>query len=127
MDQIATKYMAQQSGNAFELRLLDPSAHAEELYFCTHSVPEENVKLWAFLPVGPFESLISFRSWLASLTQTSSSAHFCVFEKATNKPVGIVSLIDFDKSHLTIEITNLLLCRRAQKAGASYETAMLLL
>ena len=105
---------------------VDPALHATELFLSTCSATEHDL-VWAFLPFGPFESFESFHSWFSSLKQSPKSAHFCIVENGTNKPVGMASLVDFDATHRTVEISNFFLCRRAQKAGASYEAAMLLL
>jgi len=83
--------------------------------------------IWRYLPWGPFADVDALTAQLHALAGLATSRMLCVREKTTDRPVGVVSLMNNEPSHLKIELGNIWYGPIAQGSGANTETTFLLL
>lgn len=84
-------------------------------------------RIWRFMNSGPFASLDAFTSFLMSLAEMQDGQAFCVRDRITNRPVGMVAYLNNVPAHLKIELGNIWYSPLVQGHNANLEAAYLLL
>lgn len=112
------------SGRWCTLELLDVERHAEDLHAAYAASGDSG---WTYLPVGPFESLTSYREWVRAQTRTSDQRHYAVVDTATGRAVGTLALMRHDPANGVIEVGWVVFSRAMQRTPLSTEAHFLLM
>ncbi|KAH9885034.1 gcn5-related n-acetyltransferase [Xylariomycetidae sp. FL2044] len=88
--------------------------------------------IFAYLPVGPFESEEQFTSHIRDISSTTDPLYYTVIPKyalspgvAPDTPAGYLSLMNIDLAHRTIEIGSIILSPLLQRTTAATEALYL--
>ncbi|EQC28798.1 hypothetical protein SDRG_13479 [Saprolegnia diclina VS20] len=81
--------------------------------------------IWRYMTTGPFPSFEAFEKDRA--VELPNQRHFVVLDASTDKPVGMVCLINHSAKDLRVEIGATWYCPAAQGSGANRESVYLLL
>ncbi|GAB3305520.1 GNAT family protein [Pseudoclavibacter terrae] len=106
------------------LERLDADRHADELS-AAYAASEDSD--WTYLPVGPFESADSYRSWVQAQAQTGDPRHYAVIDAASGRAVGTLSLMRHDPANGVIEVGWVVFSRAMQRTPISTEAHFLLM
>lgn len=110
----------------FELRPLDPSRDADDLFRVGHDGPGAEL-LWTYMAYGPFESRDAMRDWLESCARTDDPLFFSVVERASGHRVGMCSFMSIAPEMQRVEIGHIWYAPPLQGSGISVEVAWMLL
>jgi len=112
-------------GRFCQLQPLDPQRHATELY--AENALDERGEMWTYLPYGPFESLESYRSWLAENAHSNDPLFFTIVDKATTQPKGLAAYLRIVPASGSIEVGHLSYSRRLQRTPPATEAMFLMM
>jgi RimJ/RimL family protein N-acetyltransferase len=110
-------------GSEVSLTPLNPAADADPLYRLSHP-PEGDVRIWTYLPDGPYADAGAYRAWLEAASQSSDPLFFSVM--VGGRPQGVVSYLAIVPEHGTIEIGNIWFGPALARTRAATETVYLL-
>ncbi|MBP9741758.1 MAG: GNAT family N-acetyltransferase [Burkholderiales bacterium] len=96
------------------------------LYQLTHGSLELE-KVWEYLPYGPFENIESMQVHYQKYINTKDKLVFCVKDRKTNAPIGIVCLSECKPEMGNIEIASVTYPIKYQKSEANTEAVYLLI
>jgi RimJ/RimL family protein N-acetyltransferase len=112
-------------GRFCRLEPLDPARHAAQLFEALqHDTDGRN---WTYLPVGPFESLVSFRAWAVSVATGDDPIFFAVIDLKTGRAVGYASYLRIDPKNGSIEVGHINYSPLLQRQPAATETMFLMM
>lgn len=83
--------------------------------------------VWRYLFAGPFAGAADLAVWLQSQVDAPDGRCFCVFDIASDTPIGVVNLMNNSPEHLKIELGGIWYSPLAQRSGANTEATYLLL
>jgi RimJ/RimL family protein N-acetyltransferase len=89
-------------GRFCRLDPLDLDRHARDLY-AVNSL-DRGGRSWTYLPYGPFASLDSYCTWIASSCLSDDPLFFAIVDKASGKPLGVASYLRIAPSSGSIEV-----------------------
>jgi RimJ/RimL family protein N-acetyltransferase len=112
-------------GNFCRLIPLDVERHGKSL-FEAKSLDTEN-RNWIYLPYGPFDNCENYLAWLHEAALKTDTVFFTIFDKATDKPVGLASYLRIDPNSGTIEVGHLNFSPLLQKKPAATEAMYLMM
>lgn len=126
------------NGSAFRLTPLDVTQDAVDLYVISNGNPcrvgnyateayDPDERIWRFMSNGPFSSLDGFASFLKSIGEGPDSRAFCVRDRVSDRPVGVITYLSNVPAHLKIELGNIWYSPIVQGTLANTEAAYLLL
>jgi RimJ/RimL family protein N-acetyltransferase len=104
---------------------LDPAAHAADL-FAGNRLDIEG-RNWTYLPYGPFEKLEDYRAWLDGIAKQDDPLFHTIIDLATNKAVGIASLMRIDPPVGVIEVGHINYSPLLQRKPHATEAMFLLM
>ena len=78
------------------------ASHADQLFDAFQK--DESGRNWSYLPYGPFTSLQSFKTWLASVENLDDPVFFTVMDNANKQAVGLTSFLRITPEHGSIEV-----------------------
>ena len=124
-------------GKIVKLLPLDISRDAEALFAVSNgsaielgdrSYPEydSDELIWKYMFDYPSVNLNDFRQYLLDIEEPNKQT-FVVFDKATDRQVGIINLMNNSPSHLKVELGGIWYSPIVQKTGANTETCYLLM
>ena len=113
------------NGTQVILRPIDPDTDAEGLYRVSHP-PAGDPTIWTYLYDGPYPDLESFRRGLEGQRERRDQLFLTVTDRATGKPLGIVSYLSIVPEHGVIEIGNIWFSPELKRTRAATETIFLL-
>lgn len=113
------------TGNYVRLQKLEMQ-HIEYLYNLTHG-SDEKESVWQHLPYGPFKSATSMQEHFQKYIDAPDELVFCVLDKKSNMPIGIVCLIECNSKMGTAEIASVTYPVSHQKTEANTEAVYLLM
>jgi RimJ/RimL family protein N-acetyltransferase len=110
------------TGRFCRIEMLDPAKHATDL-FDGKQLDRAGYN-WTYLPYGPFETLADYRTWLETIAKVDDPLFHTIIDLATNKAVGIASLMRIDPANGVIEVGHIhyspLLQRKPHATEAMY-------
>lgn len=83
--------------------------------------------IWRFLLDGPFAEMEGLKTYLRGQVEAANGLCFCVRERATGTPIGVVNYINNFPEHLKIELGSIWYSPIAQRTNANLEATYLLL
>jgi len=113
-------------GQFVAMRPTDPDADINELYACSHQ-PKEHQKLWTYLYNGPFTSQDDMMVWVKKCASTDDPLFFTVFDKATEKRVGMLSYMRINPTGRCLELGSIWYSPSVQRTKVNTECIYLLL
>lgn len=113
-------------GTWFSLRPLDPDGDAGALFGVSHGDAKREA-VWTYMPYGPFASPEHMADWLQSCAASRDPAWLCVVEQATGRRAGLVSFLNLEATHRTLEIGHIWYGPEFQYTEANSEAAYLML
>jgi len=113
------------TGRFCNLEPLDAARHATDLYAANALAAEG--RNWTYLPYGPFDSFLSYRSWLDQFSVTSDPLFFAIIDHATGKAVGVASFMRIDPANGSIEVGHLNFSPLMQRTPVATEAMHLMM
>lgn len=113
------------SGGLCRLEPLDPAAHADALFDVYSN--EGDVRLWTYLPYGPFANCAEFHAWMRQTCLGADPLFFAIVEAASGRPLGLAAYLRIDPKNGVIEIGHLAFSSTLRRATAATEALYLLL
>ncbi len=112
-------------GRFCRLERLDAAAHADAL----HTVFGEDVavRMWTYLPYGPFDSAAAYREWIEAVTAREDPLFFAILDPAGAQPLGVSSYLRVDAANGSIEVGHLAFSPRLQRTAAATEAMFLMI
>jgi len=113
-------------GTTYALVPLDPQRDAMALFELSHgdSVREA---LWTHKPYGPFASVDAMSTWLHDCAGSSDPLWFAVVHNASQRPAGMVSFLNLEPVHRTLELGHIWYGPEFQRTDANTEAVYLML
>jgi RimJ/RimL family protein N-acetyltransferase len=105
---------------------LDPATHADALFAASHGTPER-VRIWDYLPYGPFASEEEFNAHLRAQAAGEDPLFFAIRPHASDRAEGVASLMSIEPDHRSIEIGHIWLGPNLQRTPAATEALFLLM
>lgn len=113
------------AGRFCRLEPLDAARHAADLFAA--NAQDAEGRNWTYLPYGPFDSLLSYRDWVAQFSGTSDPLFFAVVSNETGKAVGVASYLRIDPANGSIEVGHLNFSPLMQQAPVATEAMWLMM
>jgi len=113
-------------GRFVRLEPVDPVAHAEELYEASHR-DAEALKVWDFIPHGPWPDQASFELWLRDTTSLLERVAFAIRSEDTGKACGMVQYHHIQPKSGVLEIGGIWYAPAFQRTRGATETLFLVL
>ena len=105
---------------------LEPAIHAANLFAASHG-DETRMRIWDYLPYGPFGSEAAFRDHLATQAAGEDPLFFAIRPHGSNRAEGVASLMSIEPEHRSIEIGHIWLGPDLQRTPAATEGLFLLI
>ncbi len=103
---------------------LDPSAHGVPLF---QAFQQDTAGAgWTYLPYGPFDSAVAFRTWLDSVAATADPLFFTILDDA-GAPVGLASYLRITPAMGVIEVGHIHYSRAMRRGRAATEVMYLMM
>lgn len=112
-------------GRYCRLEPLDPARHAADLH-AANSLDAEG-RNWTYLPVGPFDSLESYREWLTSYCLGKDPMFFATVERGLGKPYGVASFMRITPAAGTIEVGHIHFSEKMKRSPIATEAMYLMM
>ena len=113
-------------GQHIRLEPLDPNAHAAELYLAGHGSTEA-LRIWDFLPWGPWPDEAAFLAWLRGQSATFDRVWFTFFPANGGVASGMATYLDIHPLDGVIEIGGIWFTPALQRTRAATEALYLML
>ncbi|MBV9279026.1 MAG: GNAT family N-acetyltransferase [Chloroflexi bacterium] len=113
-------------GATVRLEPLDPELHAADLYAASHG-DERALRVWTYLPYGPFPDLTAFTSWLRDRAASADPLFFAVRDCIADRAGGMVSFLATEPEHRTIEMGHIWFGPALQNTRQSTEALYLMM
>ena len=114
------------AGKQIRIRRPDPGNDADELFAATHG-EDADPGQWTYMSFGPFADRQAMRAWMNDLAPSSDPDYRVVDDLESGKPVGMVSFLNIERQHRTIELGNIWYTPAAQRSRVNTEAMYLLL
>ena len=111
-------------GKYVHIAPIDPDEHTGHLY--PDAGGEEHQGLWTYLFDGPFEDRDSLHAYLTRRSASADPVCFAIVDAATNRAVGLSTLMRIEPRHRVIEIGGILFTPRLQRTRGATEAMYLL-
>jgi len=112
-------------GRFCRVEILDTDRHAADL-FDANSLDTDG-RNWTYLAYGPFDQLDSYQQWMRAITAKDDPLFHAIVDVATNKAVGVASLMRIDAAVGVIETGHINYSPRLQQQPAATEAMYLLM
>ncbi|PGH34379.1 hypothetical protein GX50_02746 [[Emmonsia] crescens] len=105
--------------------------HSDALFSCLGGT--ENMRIWDYMPVGPFTSKAEFDSFIAISAKSEDPLFFSIIDRTalngnySGKAIGFLSLLRMDVKNRVVEIGWVAFSRMLQRTTAATETFYVLL
>jgi len=111
-------------GGYCRLTLLDPEAHAEDLFdaFAKDAKNDD----WVYLPYGPFDSPSALKAWLEEIARKSDPLFYTVMDRQ-EKAVGVASYLRITPASGSIEVGHIHFSPQLQQTPAATEAMYLMM
>ncbi len=113
-------------GQAYSLLPLDPERDAQALFALSHGSPEK-AELWTHKPYGPFTSADAMAEWMQACALSGDPLWFTVMHDATQRQAGMVSFLNMEPEHRTLELGHIWYGPEFQRTDANTQSVYLML
>lgn len=113
-------------GSLVRLEPLNPATHAEQLHEASHGGVEA-LKIWDFLPFGPWPTPEAFRAWLDGCAASFDYIWYAFRERGDDRVRGMACYLDIQPAQGVIEIGGIWFAPGMQRTRAATEALFLLL
>ena len=113
-------------GEYIALSPLDSEKDAPGLFACSHGT-EPVEQLWTYMAYGPFEDVSDMQAWLEGIEDSEDPLFLSVWDKESDRPVGMVSFLNIAPDARRLELGNIWYGPEAQNTCANTEAAYLML
>ena len=113
-------------GDYCTLEPLDPTRHASDLFAASHGQPEQ-VRIWDYLPAGPFSDFPSFNQWISDCAASTDPLFYAIRDRKTGRTTGMASYLNIHPGPGSIEIGHIMFGSPLQKTPAATEALYLLM
>ena len=113
-------------GRHIRLEPLNPNAHAAELYRASHG-SDAALRIWDFLPYGPFPDEASFLAWLRGQSASFERVWFTMRPADSGIAAGMATYLDIHPVDGVIEIGGIWFTPELQRTRAATEALFLML
>lgn len=107
-------------GRFMRLERLDAARHAGELFAANGG----DVRMWDYLPDGPFEDPGAFRDWLVRAAEMDGVVFYAIRDLARGQAVGMVAYLGIVPQDGRIEIGHVTFSPLLQRTAAASEAIM---
>ncbi len=114
------------NGRFVRLEPVDPRAHAEALYDASHG-DADALKVWDFLPDGPWSDRTGFERWLRDTAGRLDRVAFAIRSEATGNACGMAQYLDIQPKSGVIEIGYIWFAPALQRTRGATEALFLML
>jgi RimJ/RimL family protein N-acetyltransferase len=83
--------------------------------------------IWRYMAAGPFADEAALSAWLQGQVNAPDVLPLAVYDKATDSPIGVATLMSNSPANLSIELGSIWYSPLAQKTGANTEATYLML
>jgi len=122
---VSPPYTQTIEGRFIRLEKLNPARHADDLWQALQG-PDADLKLWDYLPYGPFKERDAFDAWLDNHASHLDPYFFSVVDRASGQVQGLLSLMSIVPAHGRIEIGHVTFGAPMQRSPKSTEAVYLL-
>ena len=105
---------------------LEPAIHAADLFKASHG-DEPRMRIWDYLPYGPFGSAAACRDHLTAQAAGDDPLFFAIRPDSNNRVEGVASLMSIEPEHRSIEIGHIWHGPELQRTPAATEGLFLLI
>jgi RimJ/RimL family protein N-acetyltransferase len=105
---------------------LNPAVHGSALYEASHGT-DAALKVWEYLPFGPWSNLNEFESWLRYKAGSLDPIYYAVVPTSTSFASGMVSFNHIHPDDGVIEIAGIWFSPSLQRTRAATEASFLML
>ncbi len=112
-------------GQHVRLEILDPGAHARELYAAY--VEDQEDRVWAYLPYGPFANFEEYQVWLRKDCTGLDPLFHAIFDKSTGHAVGVASYLRINPAAGSIEVGHINFSPALQRTPMATEAMFLMM
>jgi RimJ/RimL family protein N-acetyltransferase len=113
------------AGRYVRLEPVEPTIHGEALWRAAHDGSDESMRLWTYMPYGPFASAGEMCEWIASVAPSEDPRFLAVVGE--RGPVGMTSFLNLDARMRRIELGHIWYAPVAQRSEANTEAVSLML
>ena len=113
-------------GTLVRLEPLDPAVHTAELYRASHDGVDA-LKIWDYLPFGPWPDQDGFRDWLGSCAASFEFIWYTFRLKASDEIRGMACYLDVQPAQGVIEIGGIWFAPEMQRTRAATEALFVML
>jgi RimJ/RimL family protein N-acetyltransferase len=112
-------------GRYCRLEALEADLHASDLFAANRlDVTGAN---WTYLPYGPFETLVEFKTWIENNCRNNDPLFFAIIDSTTNTAVGVASFMDIKPASGSIEVGHLNFSPKLQRMRGATEAMYLMM
>lgn len=105
---------------------LQPPGDSEALFAATH-VDDSDPGQWTYMSFGPFADAKVMGDWMSGLQSSSDPLYLAVRDATSGEPLGMVSFLNIEPQHRTIELGNIWYAPLAQRGPCNSESIYLML
>lgn len=110
-------------GDGVRLEPLDPARHAAELFAASHA-DAQALRVWDWLPYGPFADLPAFGRWLAEGAEADDPLLFAIRPAASGRAEGMAAFMAIRPQHGVLEIGHIWFAPPLQRTRAASAVLM---
>ena len=114
------------SGQTVQLEPIDPKRHGPELFALSHD-GERALRLWTYLPYGPFADAAAFETWLRGCAAAADPMFFAVRDRQSGQAAGMASYLNVHPESGVIEIGHIWFAPLLQGTRQSTEALFLMI
>ncbi len=113
-------------GRAVALEPLDPRRHCEELFELGHA-NEAALRIWGYLPYGPFDETAGMRAWLRSCASEADPVFFAIRDRVGGGLGGMCSFLNIHPLAGSVEIGHIWFAPALQGTTQATEALFLMM
>ena len=88
---------------------------------------DPNQQIWQYMSAGPFASVHELTAFIRPQVEAENGLCFCVFDRNTDRQIGVANYMNNFPAHLKIELGNIWYSPIAQRTNANLEATYLML
>lgn len=112
-------------GRFCRLEILDAASHCDDLYAAFSG--DGARALWTYMPVGPFDSVAQFRSWLETVSRSADPLFHAIVDIASGKPMGLCAFMRIKPDVGVIEVGSISYSSSLQRTPQATEAMFLMM
>ena len=111
------------SGRFCRLEKLD-SSHCKGLW---EAYSQDDGRMWTYMPVGPFDSFDSVKTWVDDIATSSDPLYFAILDIHSRQAIGMASYLRIKPDAGTIEVGHIAFSPALQKTSVATEAMYLMM